>query len=198
MARLKRNVIIVGSNGIPTNVNSDGRLDIVQHAHIDNTFVHYCVNSVGDTIRRDILIDLSNTNSFFHTLTDYIHLESLDVQIDAVSNASYTINLGFLEDVDDEDSDLFVIWSLEGSKDTGQTKHVYLSWYPNGPKCRSQSVVTTNLTRNNSAYQNDIALPSVFDPSTSNTFPGSGDLVLEVNITEQHIGICLDFSYHTH
>jgi hypothetical protein len=194
----KRNVTLVGSNGTPVTVNSNGRLDVVQHAHVNNLSVHFCVNSVGNVTRRDVLVDLSNTNSFFHVLTNYIHLENLDIQVDAVSNAAYTVNLGFLENVDDTDSDLFIIWSLEGSKAVGQTKQIFLPWYPNGPRCRSQSAVTTNLTRNNSAYQNDIALPSVFDPSTSDTFPGNGDLVLETIVTAQHIGICIDFAYHSH
>ena len=194
----RRNVSIVGSNGNPLTVNSEGRADFVQHAHISNPTIHFSVSSIGGTTERYILVDISNINSFTHVNTTYVHLENLDVQVDVTANAAYRICIGFLENVDASNGDRFEVWCLSGSKKAGQTKEVFLGWYPNGPRCRSQSLLTSDISRNNSSYQTDLNLPSIFDPSTSNTPSGNGDIIVEAAVTAESIGLSLNLSYHVH
>lgn len=196
----RRNVTLVDSSGLNSwTVNSEGRADVVQHSHIDNSLIQLSVSSIGGTTERYIMVDLSDITSFFnHKNTNYLHLENLSVNVDAAANAAYTLSLGFLENVDASNGDFFEVKGISGTKATGTSKDIFVPWYPNGPRCRSQSVVTNNITRNNSAYQTDTGLPTVTDPTTRSTAPGNNDLVLEVTVTAQSIAFGIDFSYHSH
>jgi hypothetical protein len=170
----------------------------VQHISINSTNIHMDVNSLGGSTERFIVVDFSNTNSFFHSSANYIHLENMDLQIDAANSAVYEIRLGFLENVDESHGDFYCIWNVAGTKDTGVSKEIYQNWSPNGVKCRSQSFVTNNFTRNSSAYRTNLNLASVLDPTTADTTPGNGDLILETEVTDQYLGLSLDIAYHTH
>jgi hypothetical protein len=195
----RRSCTIVNSAGTDSvTVNSQGRMDVVRHAHIDSTNVFFTVGSIGGATERYIVVDLSNTSSFFHTNTDYIHLENIDVKVDAAANAVYDIRLGFLENVDATNGDFYQVWNLPGTKGTGRSQSEFRDWAPNGFRCRSQNIISGNVTANNSAYQTDLNLPCVIDVTTASTPSGNNDVVLEVEVTAQSIGFSVNFAYHSH
>ncbi|MHA2329811.1 MAG: hypothetical protein ACXACR_14945 [Candidatus Hodarchaeales archaeon] len=177
--------------------NSEGRLDVVQHSHPNNGIIHFHIEDV-DTTSRFILIDVSDITNYPHDSNTYIHLEDLDVQIDAAAAASYEIELVFLENVDATDGDEYMVWHTSGTKQTGQNKEIYLNWYPNGPRCRSLSVATHSISLNNVNYQTDVNMRTVLDPTTADTSPGAGDIILVITIAAGSINCSVNLSYHAH
>lgn len=180
-------------------VNVDGRQDVVQHSHPDSGYIHCDFDVTAGAGNTDIiLIDLSDTTNYPHSNTGYIHLEEIYIDVDSGSSSVYTITVGFLENVDATDGDLYEIMHIDGSKDAGLSKEIHKKFYPNGPKCTSSSIATSGITLNDTTYQTDVNLATTIDPSTADTPPGSGDLVIRAVTTSADIGIEINIAYHTH
>lgn len=195
--KLPQDVILYGSNGLPMEVNSEGRADVVQHAHPGNGVFHFKADDL--TASQDfILIDISDTINFPHVETGYVHLEWFAYEVDASNNAAYELSLGFLENVDGTNGDFCEVYHIGGSKASGQTKDVVLPFYPNGPRMVGGSLITSTTVQNDTAFQTDVNLASIIDPTTPNTPSGNGDVVLRVVITTGTITISMNGAYHTH
>lgn len=180
-------------------VNTEGRLDVVQHSHPGSGYIHVDFDvtaGAGDTDL--ILIDLSDTTNYPHSETGYIHIEEIHIDIDSGSSSVYSVTIGFLENVDATDGDLYEIMHVDGSKDAGLSKEISRKFYPNGPRCSSTYIATSDITLNDTTYQTDVNLATTIDPGTADTPPGSGDLVLIANTTSANIGVEINIAYHTH
>lgn len=187
----------VDNEGIQAQVNSEGRLDVVQHAHPNNGWVHFVSGTL--TASQDfILIDISDTTNYPHTDTNYIHLESMRIHTDPTSNANYTIKIGFLKNVDATNGDFYNLVEIDGEKTAGQIQNHNLRFYPNGPKC-SSDFVALNPTLNDTAFQTDVNLASTLDQTTANVPSGNGDLVVRYTHTAgTSVSFGVSLSYHTH
>jgi len=183
-------------------VDTNGHLDVVQHAHPDSVYVHFDYAFTGGTSLDFILIDLSDTTNYHHTNTGYIHLEELFINVDADTNASYQVTVGWLENVDATDGDLYEITHLYGTKAVGQQKEIIRKFYPNGPKCSSSYAVTSDITLNDTAFQTDVNMRTTLDPTTADTPSGSGDLILRVNAgaggANTDFNVEVNLSFHSH
>lgn len=178
-------------------INSDGYADVTQHAHPDNGWVHF--HSGDITASQDfILVDISDTTNYPHTLTTYCHLEWLRLEVDSSNTGDYTVEVGFLNNVDGTDGDFYSISNVNGSKQAGNTKEVSYPFYPNGPRCTIGSTVSSDSSLNDTAFQTDVNLASTVDPSTADVPSGTGDLVLRVTRNAGTIVVAVDISYHTH
>lgn len=178
-------------------VNTDGRLDIVQHAHPDQSTVHMHKDGIN-SVQRFILIDKSDTTQFRHNASDYLHLEHLDLQIDASTtpSAKYKVSLYFINRIDSTDADLYTIWHLSGSRQTGLQTELYLPWMPNGIKCDSAFVTSGEVLEADTTYQLDVGLFSVLSKDSAIVYPGQGDLIVEFFITTGTIDQGMNVSYH--
>ncbi len=186
------------TNGVnDLTINSEGRADVVQHAHPNNGYIHF---ESGDLIASQdfILIDISDTTNYPHTNTGYIHFESLRLHTDASNNADYTIQIGFLENVDATDGDFYVFMDADGSQTTGRSQDIFLNYYPNGPRCRTESTVISDVSLNDTAFQTDVNLASTLDPTTLDTPSGSRDLVVRIIVTAGTVDVGIEGSYHSH
>lgn len=178
-------------------VNKQGRMDVIQHAHADNTAVHFNVEAI--TASQDfILVDISDTTNYKHQNTDWIHLEWLRISTDGSGPADYFIEIGFLENVDGTDGDFYPITSISGSNTAGRSVDVIFPFYPNGAKCSSDHVVTSTLSQNDTAFNTATNLASTLDPATADTPSGDNDLVMRVTRNAGEVDISVDFAYHTH
>ena len=188
---------LVGSNGNEATSDSNGRLNIVQHAHIDSSNLHFHIANIS--VSQDyILIDTSDTTNYPHYYTDYIHLESCSMQIDSDVNGDYIIEIGFLENVDNTNGDFIPIYSLSGTKKTGNTQYVAFNGYPNAPRCKSAFFVSSDKSLDDTAFQTDVNLASTLDVSSANVPSGSGDIALRITRIAGSFNAIIDISYHSH
>ena len=186
------------TDGVETaTINTEGNLNITPHAHPDNGVFHFHVDGLAaDT--KYILVDISDTGNYPHANTDYVHIDWLDFEVDASANADYTVSIGFLEDVDVDSGDFYVVTHFSGTKQTGQNKDLFKRYIPAGVRARASSVVTHAVGIDTADWQTDVNLASTLDPTTADTAPGIRDLVMEVIINAQSIDLAVDGGYHTH
>lgn len=178
-------------------INPEGRLDVVSHAHPDNGVFHFHVDGVA-TDTNFILVDISDTSNYPHANTDYVHIDWLDFEVDASANASYTVSIGFLEDVDVDSGDLYIFTHFSGTKQTGHNKDLFKRYIPAGVRARASSVATHAAAIDTTDWQTDVNLASTLDPTSTDTAPGPRDLVMKVVINAQNINLAVDGGYHSH
>jgi len=185
------------STGSKMTVNSEGRGDVVQHAHPDNGMINF--TSADLTASQDfILIDISDTTNYPHVGTSYAHIEWANVQVDSDNNGDYNLSIGYLENVDATDGDYREIWSITRSKQIGNNFSGHFPLYPNGPKCTNGFVATSIKSDNDTNFQTDVNLASTLDPTTADTPSGDGDLVLRVTRNAGTIKVLIQIGYHSH
>ncbi len=186
------------TDGIETvTVNSEGRLDIIPHAHADEGTIHFHVNNIGASINY-ILIDMSDIVNYPHVHTDYLHLDNFYVEVDANASADYVIKIGVLENIDASNGDRYTAFHVSGTKQTGKDKEIFLPLLPAGIRMRSLSIATHDISLNDSSYQTDVNMKTTLDPSTADTPPGNGDVVCEIVINAGQINLAINLSYHSH
>lgn len=183
-------------------IDSNGHLDVVQHAHPDTVLVHADIAVTGGTDIDLILIDLSDTSGFKHSNTGYVHIETIGINIDADTNAAWICRLGFLENVDATDGDFYEVTHIEGTKSTGQNIDFIRTLNPSGARMSSSYVTTSDIDANDVTFQTDVNLPSAIDPTTSDTPSGSGDVVLRIDAgaggANTNFTVNIAVAYHTH
>lgn len=177
-----------------TDVGSKRGLDVVQYSRQDSVFFKFTSPSL--TSSQDfILVDFSDTINYKHEGEDYLELDFLRIHVDSDNTGEYRLEIGFLENVDDANGDFYPIYELDHVKSSGRVIDEFLDYYPNGPKLKSDFVVT-NPTLNDAAFQTDVNLASTLDSSTADTPSGGGDLVLRVIVTSGSCLVNLSGKYH--
>jgi hypothetical protein len=190
-------VRIMGSNCIQAEVNDEGRLDVVQHAHPNNAHLHF--RAVGLVASQDfILLDISDTTNYPHINTNYVHIENMRVHTDVSASADYSVEIGYLENVDGSNGDFFSISDVIGSQVAGRSQDIIFPFYPNNPRCSSDFVVSSVKSLNDTAFQTDVNLASTLDPTTVDTPSGNGDLVVRFIRLSGTVSVDVELSYHTH
>jgi hypothetical protein len=196
--------IITDANGTAPTVNTDGRLDTIQHAHPDHGNIHFHIESATESINF-ILIDISNTfdsgsstSTYPHLSTNYIHIEWVDVQVDAGGGSAYKLSLGFLENVDASNGDRTVFQHISGAQQTGTNKELFFPFYPNGIECRAQGIASHDVSIDDTDYQTDVNLKSTLDVDNATVPAGSGDIIMEFERSAGTIDIAIDIGYHSH
>lgn len=179
-------------------VNSEGRMDVVQHSHPYNGWIQADFDLAASLTQDFIILDISDTTNYPHDDTGYIHIEYFAITIDAATNAAYTIEFGYLENVDGTDGDFHEVFHFSGTKSTGNQLLVDKSFAPNGPQLTSARAVSSDKSLNDTAFQTDVNLASTLDPSTADTPSGDRDMVMRVVLTGGDINVSVNMSYHTH
>jgi len=178
-------------------VDNHGHLDVVEHAHVDNAWIHFHSGDISAS-QDFILVDISDTTNYPHTNTNYAHIEYLRIEVDSDVNGAYEIEVGFLDDVDATDGNFYSVSNANGSKKAGNSKEIIYPFYPNGPRCTTGSIATSDASLNDTAFQTDVNLASTLDTGTANTPSGNGDLVVRITRNAGTIVVAIDASYHTH
>lgn len=184
--------------GTTMTVNSEGRADVVQHAHIDSGAIHFHLAGLGVATTRYILIDISDTTNYPHNNTDYAHIEWIELEVDGSAAAAYTVNLGFLENVDADNGDRYIVKHWSGTRTAGQSIRQLDNLYPNGWRMRSENLATHAISLNDANYQTDVNLPSTLSPGVADTPSGNSDVILEIDVTAGTIDIAFEIGYHSH
>lgn len=184
--------------GDPVAINTEGRIEIIQHPHQGFGTLHFHVEGLTAGTYRFILIDISDTTNYPHINTSNAHLDWFEIQVDADVNGDYAINLGFVENVDATAGDKYITKHWSGTKSAGNQLLESFSPFPNGWRMISSKVATHDITLNDTNYQTDVNLPSTLDPATADTPAGSGDVILEIVVNAGEINFSLDVGYHSH
>lgn len=192
-------VNLVGSNDNAMSIDSNGHLDVVQHAHPDSISFHFDHTIASASVYNYIMGDVSDTTNYKHSNTNYFHVEWVSFEIDPTANADYEIQFGFVEDVTATSSTFYEAFHVIGTQTFGQIKNLVFPVYPNAHQMRSSKLVSTNVTTGDTYIQNDKQLATILDPTTANTLPADGDMVMRVLFnsgTSVRIGV--HGSYHSH
>jgi hypothetical protein len=179
-------------------VSVEKRLNVIQHAHINNPWFNFVSPSIGASTVNYILVDFSDKTNYKFVGTNYIHLESFDMRIDSDNNGAYTVCIGFLTNVDADNGDFYQIACLSGSKQAGNNLTLSKEVYPNGARCKVDSVITSIISLNDAAYQTDVNLPTIRSPGAANTPSGDNDLIIKAVVTAGNIIINANGTYHGH
>lgn len=184
------------SNGTEASmsVNTQGRGDVVQHAHPNEVGFHMHTTVSGSA--NFVLVDLSDTTNFKHASGDFIHLEQLFVGIDTDNTGDYLLEFGFVEDVNAANADFYSVYAISGNKTVGQNKNLNFNPYPNGPKLSSLYYTSGNVSLDTTGFQNDTGLRSTLYPSEAAVNPGSGDFVLRATVSAGVVNVSITGSYH--
>lgn len=178
---MKQVIVRDGDTGNELAIDTNGAASIVQEKHSDSSFIHADIAVTGGTNIDFILVDLSDTTNYKHSNTNNIILEEIYIEVDAEVNADYVVEIDFLANVGAADSDVYEITHVEGTKTVGQQKEVIRKFYPNGPKCNSANMLTTDITLNDTTVNTATSLKSTYIPGAASTAPGDGDLILRIN-----------------
>lgn len=198
MTQLRRHIVVSESTDVSMTVNSEGRGDVVQHEHPSRTAIHITVNNLTTGVYRYVIVDMSDTVNYKHIAGEYAHLEWVEIQIDSDNTGAFTAGLGFVENVDASGGDRYIVKHWSGDKTAGNSFQELVNLYPNGWRMISSHVTTHEVSLADAGYQADVLLPSTLNPTAADTYPGDGDVVLEVTVEAGSVNMSFELSYHTH
>lgn len=188
-------VTVVGPDGNYQGVDSLGHADIIAHAHSEGGHISF---ERDISLTQDfVLIDISDTTNYPHSNTGWVHLANMIINIDATADADYTLDLGFLEDIDGTNADFHSVYRVSGTKKAGVNHDISIVQNPEAPKLektRFLGKVTSDVT----AFNTGTNLATTRDPSTADTPPGQGDMVLRATRVAGSLSLTVLVGYHTH
>jgi hypothetical protein len=176
----------------------NGHLSVITHGHEDSGVAHFHIEGLTAATYRYILVDRSDTTNYPHDNDLELHVEWLQLEVDANNTAEYDLQFGFLENVDDTNGDRYVWEFVSGNKTAGNSIRIYKYYGPSGPIMASERLATGFISLNDTNYQTDVNLPSTLDPATSDTPSGNGDIILEAVVSAGEITLHVTIGYHSH
>jgi len=144
-----------------------------------------------------ILVDVSDTDRFPHASAGVVYLTLVDIFINPDSTFVGDIEIGFLDNVDENNGDVhpFHTWHLDKRAENIVEVHSV----PFDPLIASpETHLSSAIGLNDVGFQNDVPLGSPLDNVTAyTTLPGSGDIYLRVVMTAGTVDISLMLKYYT-
>lgn len=140
------------------------------------------LNPLGATPENFIVVDLSDTVNYPQEYSTHIEIQNITIiarasAVPVPGTADLAFKLGFLENVDGTDGDLFTFhregFSLAASEQI--TKHY--DFGSNPIVLDTAKYVTADKSLNDTAFNTALKLRATIDPTTADTAPGNGDLV---------------------
>ena len=178
-------------------VDTLGHADVVRHAHEEGGMINITTPSLSAS-QDFILIDISDTTNYPHANTNWLHIAWINVGVDSDNSGDYVIEFGFLENVDGTDGDFYPIGSVQGTKTAGNSISGFWAMLPEGPKCKSDSLATSNVSLNDAAFNTATNLATTLSPGATATPSGSRDLVMRVTRNAGSFVVTAQVYYHSH
>lgn len=176
-------------------------VDVVKHedetslrvvtGHKEAFRVHLDIENIGATTGF-MIIDLSDTTNWPHTLTGHIVLEHLSININPTTAFRGDIEIGFLTDVDGTDGDFHRIYTYhldqQGAEIVDQLPFFggmdleEAEWF--GP-----------TSANDATWQDDV---NIQGPDARSVYPsGDGDFVVKITQTAGNVDVAILVTYET-
>jgi len=157
----------------------------------DTQTVHLDSGSI-DTETAFIVIDISDTTNWKHTLTDHIVLHAVTLQVDPDATFLGDIKLGFLTNVDETNGDFNQIIDIGLAK---KSDLIVQSLGFTGGFHLQTSTHFGPITANSTLFQNDVSLAG---PNGATSFPsGPGDLALIIGRSAGAVNVSVTIIYET-
>ena len=155
-----------------------------------HVMLHFSTASLDASINF-VIIDISDTGTYKHRGTDFIHGDWLDYQVQATTNALYSIDICFLNNITVSGSDCHKIFSIQGTKKAGQDINRFINPGVNGPQCHVSGTATRVVF--SPAFHATASIKSVLNGFVA---PGQNDLVAVVTIEAGSIAFTMNMGYH--
>lgn len=176
----------------------EDRSGTVAHSHSSTGYLHMHHEYTAPTALSILLIDLSDTSTWPHVSDSYWHLDILQMRIDAENNALWVISLWLLEDLTSTDCTKTMVWKNSGSKAIGNSIDITERLFPYGPVGDSSKLLSSMRVENSSDYNLSTLLRSLASIDTPAAYPGNGDLVVDISVSDADIDLQMNIGYHTH
>ena len=192
-------IVDVSGNTIGSISTESGRsIPVYQANRADGGAIHFHVNNLGVGTYLFVLVDISDTDNYNHTLTNYAHLEYCNFSAICDVNGEFVAQAAFIEEVTETGAQEYVWDHWQGAKDTGNTFNDPNFLFPVGPELTSNKF-TTHQSGQSTNWQSDVLLPSTLTPLTPGVYPGDGDIVLKIVVTAGNIkALKINMGYHSH
>lgn len=195
MSHLK-SMKIIGDNGIPVDtITEDGKTSLYIASGLTNTqTVHLDTGSITAQTAF-MLIDVSDTTNWKHTLTGHINLEYIIIEVDPDTSFFGEIKIGFLNNVDTTNGDFNQIIDVDMVKKSDLLVE-QINFGSHGFSCHTGDHFGPVLV-NSTLFQTDINLGGPDDPGTITYPSGDGDLVLLVERSAGTVTVSITLGYET-
>ena len=177
-----------------TTITKDGVTSLYTVSGFTDTFtVHIDVQDIASQTAY-MLIDLSDTTNWAHTLTGHIILEYIILEIDPASTHVGETRIGFLSDVDASNGDFNQIIDIDMKKKSDLLVEL-INFGSHG-----MDLETTKhfgpVTANSALFQTSGA--NILGPDGTTTHPsGAGDLVMIVESATAQVDVSITLGYET-
>lgn len=157
----------------------------------DTSTIHLDTGSV-EAQTAFMLVDISDTTNWSHTLTDHIIIRHILIQVDPDSTYLGEVNIGFLSSVDATDGDFNTIIDLDLAKKSDLI--IEDLEFVGGFHCQA-STHFGPIDANLALFQTDVSLPG---PDGATSYPsGNGDLVMVVERSAGAVDVSVTMIYET-
>lgn len=172
-------------------IDKDGRKSqSVVLGFTDTHTVHLDTQSVAAQ-EAFMLIDLSDTTNWAHSLTGHINLEYMIIEVDPDASYLGEVKIGFLSNVDGDNGDFNQILDIDMAKKSDLLVEI-LDFGSHGFDCEEGHHFGP-ITANSALFQTDVNLEG---PDGTTAFPsGDGDLVMLVERSAGTVDVSVTLGY---
>lgn len=172
-------------------VTKDGRTSqFVASGFTETTTIHLDTQAVAAQ-EAFMLIDLSDTANWPHSLTGHINLEYAIIEIDPDGSYFGEVKIGFLSNVDGDNGDFNQIMDIDMVKKSDLVVEV-INFGSHGFDCELDHHFGP-IIANSALFQTDVNLDG---PDGANSYPsGDGDLVMLIEVAAGTVDVSITLGY---
>lgn len=172
-------------------VTKDGRTSqFVAAGFTETTTIHLDTQSVSAQ-EAFMLIDLSDTTNWPHSLTGHINIEYIIVEVDPDSSYLGEVKIGFLTNVGGDNGDFNQILDLDMARKSDFIVEV-VDFGSHGLDCEADHHFGPTIA-NSALFQTDVNLEG---PDGATSYPsGDGDLVMLVEVGAGSVDVSITLGY---
>ena len=138
-----------------------------------------------------MLIDLSDTTNWAHSLTGHINIEYMVIEVDPDGSYFGEVKIGFLTNVDGTDGDFNQILDIDLVKKSDLIVET-IDFGSHGFDCETDHHFGP-ITANSTLFQTDVNLEG---PDGTTSFPsGNGDLVMLIERSAGQVDVSITLGY---
>jgi len=177
---------------------------IFDHLPERTVLVKYDFDVAADISTTTLAIDLSDTTNWPHSDTGFLNITNMRISVDKTAASTETIKVGVVNFVNASTGSVTWFHDIENESNVSNTNNTYqvnlapvyyrLQVKSNGNAADGDTpfVFSNDTTAGSTTFQDDLVLPS----TNGDTFPGAGDIVIEVSNGVVAITVVAEIFYH--
>ncbi len=176
-------------------ITKDGRTSQFIATGFTNTFTMHLDTGSVDAQIAFMLIDISDTTNWPHSLTGHVNIEYLILEVDPDATYLGEIKLGSLSNVDATNGDFNQVLDIDMAKKSDLLVEI-IDFGSHGLHCEASSHFGP-IIANSTLFQTDVDLGGPDDPATITYPSGDGDLVMLVERSAGATDVSITLGYET-